>query len=270
MVQGTPTRHHRSVMRFSRTSALVLLLALVAVPGTALARRAAIVSDMEAPPHGSGMGAVARPPPPPGPQWLSQADLAIAMRGLRPQIEQCMTDAHRDGTARVTVRIHRSHVLDVDVRAPGDDVAIRQCIELVVQRQLTLYAQMDVRRDLRTSVSVRHREPRAPRAPRVPAPPPPAPPAPTGVEAQVHTAIDRDGLALWSCLTAGGADPSGTATLDVTLGPDGALALTGAGLPTGVVAAPALACLSARITQMRFSPAPARAVAIHHVLASSP
>ncbi len=247
----------------------VLSLLLVAVaPSVALARRAQTAADVEAPPSGYGASAMTRQPPPHWDAGLTRSELRAALAEVRAPIQQCMTEAQRTGVTRVTARVQLSHVLDVDVRAPDGDAAVTACVELVVRRRLTPLAARILDRAVSATLSVRRRAPRPPR----PAHPPHAPPtpAPVGVEAQVHAALDRDRTAMWSCLTAGGADPSGTATLDLTLGADGALALTAAGLPTGVVAGSALGCLSDRITQLRFAPAPASAVAIHHVLAAPP
>lgn len=210
---------------------------------------------------GTGMGAralIAQPEP-----GLSAATFRAALQGTSGDLEQCLVASALTGTMRVTARVALSHALDLQITAPRHDVAATQCAELVLRRALTAVAARPLSRPLRATLSVRHRTARPGRVP------PPAPPA-TGdlssFEGPVHAAIERDRAAMLSCLSSAAPGVVGEASLRVTLAPDGSLSLTSANLPPGVPAGPALPCLSSRIAQLRFSPAPPRAVAITHTL----
>lgn len=208
----------------------------------------------------AGGGARARIAPDP---YLDTVTFRAALQATNGDLEQCMAASGLTGTMRVTARVALSHSLDFDISAPRRDAAATQCAELVLRRALTGIAARPIARPLRATLAVRHRMPRPPRVP------PPAPPA-TGdlasFEGPVHAAIERDRAAMLSCLSSAAPGVVGNASLRVTLAPDGSLSLTSASMPTGVPAGPALPCLSARIAQLRFSPAPRRAIAIEHTL----
>ncbi len=261
--------------------ALVALVALVALPAmpafadrlappdpgpvpSGVGRRASTSSaEVEAliVPPGGGAGARARRIEPPGPvPGLDVATLRAALQATRADLEQCLATSGITGTMRVTARVAVSHALALDIVAPRRDAAAEQCAELVLRRALTHLAAGPVGRAVRASLTVRRRTPRVPR---------PAPPA-TGdlaaFEAPVHEAIERDRAAMLSCLSSAAPGVVGEASLRVRLAPDGSLTLASASLPPGVPAGPALPCLSARIANLRFSPAPRRAVTIVHTL----
>lgn len=209
---------------------------------------------------GPTLGARARIAPDPG---LDAATFRGALQATHGDLEQCMAASGLTGTMRVTARVALSHALALDIAAPRHDGATTQCAELVLRRALTAIAGRPLSRPLRASLTVRRREPRAPRVP------PPAPPARADLaafEGPVHAAIERDRAAMLSCLSSAAPGLVGNATLRLTLAPDGSLTLASARLPTGVPAGPALPCLSSRIAQLRFSPAPPRSFAIEHTL----
>jgi hypothetical protein len=253
---------------------LLVVLALFALsfPTEVLARRAQAEADVIAPgdaapsatraaPHGGGAGA-ARVRIAPDPT-LDPVEFRVALQRTSGALEQCLADAGLTGALRVTASVQMSHALDLAIVAPRHDAVTTQCAELVLRRALTAIAARPLSRPLRASLTVRHRTPRPPRVP------PPAPPA-TGelaaFEGPVHAAIERDRSAMIQCLSGAAPGVAGEASLRVTLAPDGSLSLTSASMPTGVPAGPALPCLSARIAQLRFSPAPRRAIAITHAL----
>lgn len=275
----------------ARLSPIALVLLLALVPAAASARRAAppppppphqATSDGDAAgadaelaadrlavpgesttraPGGGGAGARAHIAPiDPG---LDAISFRAALQRTSAAIEQCMADAGVAGTTRVTARLALSHALDFSIVAPHRDVPTTQCVELALRRALTQVAAQPLTRALRATLTVRHRIPRPPRVP------PPAPPA-TGdlasFEGPVHAAIERDRAAMISCLSGAAPGVVGNASLRVTLAPDGSLTLTSASMPAGVPAGPALPCLSSRVAQLRFSPAPRRAIAIEHTL----
>jgi hypothetical protein len=191
---------------------------------------------------------------------LRAPELRVALQRTSPALEQCLTDAGLAGAMRVTARIDTFHALELTIVAPRHDAVATQCAELVLRRALTGIAARPVERPMRASLTVRHRLPRVPR---------PAPPA-TGelaaFEGPVHAAIDGDRSAMIQCLSGAAPGVVGEASLRVTLAPDGSLSLASARMPTGVPAGPALPCLSSRIAQLRFSPAPRRAITIVHAL----
>jgi hypothetical protein len=207
----------------------------------------------------SGRARIARVPVP----AITSVDVRLALQGTRPELERCLADAGLTGSLRVTARIAVSHSLSVSIVAPRHDAGVSQCAELVVRRALTQLAAEPLARAVSSSLTVRRRAPRPPRVP------PPAPP-PTGdlaaFEGPVHAAIEHDRAAMLSCLSGAAPGVVGDASLRLTLLPDGSLSLTSASLPTGVPAGPALPCMSARVSQMRFSPAPPRAMTIEHTL----
>jgi len=258
-----------------RLAVLVLALVLV-VPAAALAHRApprlgeatsaggaaGPAADAIAP-GGGGVGAgaarrriMADPP-------LDAPTLHAALAGTSGELEQCMAASGVSGTIHVTASISLAHALGLDIGAPRHDVAVTQCAELVLRRALTALAARPLDRPLRSTLAVRHRVPRAPRVP------PPAPPA-TGdlsaFEGPVRAAIENDRSAMISCLSSAAPGTTGDASLRMTLRPDGTLSLASASLPSGVPAGPALPCLSSRIANLHFAPAPPRAITITHTL----
>jgi len=208
------------------------------------------------------MGGGARLRVAPDPDLDARA-LRSALQSTSGELEQCLVASALTGTIRVTARIALSHALGLDIAAPRHDVAATQCAELVLRRALTAVAARPLTHPLRATLAVQHRTPRAPRVP------PPAP-APSGdlaaFEGPVHAAIENDRSAMISCLSSGAPGTVGDASLRMTLAADGTLSLARASLPSGVVAGPALSCLSSRIAQLRFAPAPPRAMTITHTL----
>jgi hypothetical protein len=205
-------------------------------------------------PGGRAGGARMRRPPidPPA----TTTDLRAALQATQADLQQCLATAGLAGSLRVTARISTSHSLALDITTPRSEQSSHACAELVLRRALTGLAGRPIARPLRSSLTVRRRATRSP----------PPPTATSAFDGPVHAAIDRDRIAMLQCLSAGAPGVVGTAALRVTLSPDGSLMLTSATLPPGIDAGPALPCLSARIAQLRFAPAPPSAMAIEHTL----
>ena len=247
---------------------LALALSALALPSAALARREAWDDEVgglaaQTPVATSSAGGagvrvrIAQDPP------LQSTELRVALQATSEQLDQCLVTSGLTGTMRVTARVALSHALGLDITAPRHDVVATQCAELVLRRALTTIAARPLTRPLHATLVVRHR---AVRPPPVPRPALPASGELTAFEGPVHAAIEGDRAAMISCLSGAAPGVVGDASLRVTLAPDGSLALASASLPTGVPAGPALPCLSSRIAQLRFSPAPPRAMTISHTL----
>jgi hypothetical protein len=189
---------------------------------------------------------------------VSTTELRDALQRTRAELEQCLVTAGLTGTLRVTARITTTHSLQLDIRTPRSEVPSRGCVDLALRRTLTQLAARPVDRTIRASLSVRHVEPRVPR------PPPHVDSGPFA--APVHEAIERDRLAMIQCLSSAAPGTTGEATLHMTLAADGTLALTRVEMPSGVPAGSALPCLSSRIAQLRFAPAPPSAIDVAHTL----
>jgi hypothetical protein len=251
--------------------ALALTALLSTFSSHALAHRAPIVADRAvgaeelAVPSGGGastMGARAMMVQPPPPVQASQ--FRAQLQGRAAEIEACMAAAGFAGSTRVTATMTPQNVLSVAVVVrPHDDAAVRDCAELAVRRALDRFAHAPLARTLRSSLTVRHRLPRAPRVP--PVVPEPSP-AGDAFAAPVHAAIDRDRTALVSCLSSPAPELEGSATLQVTFTPDGRLTLVSVSLPHGAPVGTGLPCMSARIANLQVAPAPPRAITIEHTL----
>ena len=217
-------------------------------------------ATMSAPVEG-GRGAGARRRMPPVDPSLDVSELRAALQATRADLEQCMAASGLAGSLSVTARISLAHSLALDITTPHADAASHDCAELVLRRALTTMAARPITRALRSTLTVRRRAPRASV---------PVTPRPSGdlsaFEGPVHAAIERDRSAMIACLSSAAPGVVGNASLRVTLAPDGSLMLSSASLPTGVPAGPALPCLSGRIAQLRFAPAPPRAMVIEHSL----
>jgi hypothetical protein len=257
----------------TRRAALALWVSLsLLVPAVALADRMPQAAELQAQGAGAeveatsvgraggyaGPRARARIAPDPG---LDLPTFRAAVQRTAPALEQCLVAAGLTGTMRVTARVELSHAMAFDIVAPRRDPGATQCAELELRRALTQIAAQVITHPVHTTITVRHR---AVRAPRVPHPPPPAHGDLAAFEAPVHAAMENDRFAMLQCLSAAAPGVVGQASLRLTLAPDGSLALASASLPTGVPAGPALPCLSARVSQLRFSPAPPRAMTITH------
>lgn len=239
--------------------ALVVLVALFAFPGGALADRPAqSEAELRVPPSGGGGGADGmgastsrrarivggyavrrRPGPVPG---LTRDELRLALERARAEMQAC-ADGEALRGASVTARISRDAALRLTVRGRPRNTAAEACIDTAARRHVTPLLSRPITRTVSASVRLGRS------GPRPPSPPPPHPPLGAD-EREIHDRLDASSGSLRRCLDEAYPGMTGTVTLRVAAHRDGTMTLEGASLPTGIPAGPMLVCLQGEVCRL--------------------
>lgn len=249
--------------------ALLLLMALAALPDRAHARRLSVDpphpqadSDEAVAPHAQGVGAGApmmiRPPHPP--PVLTAAQVRTTLERSRADLAGCLPPTLRPSRAVVRATFSRRGGLSLRIQLTPRDPAVLRCLDTAARRWLVPLEARPIGPTVTASVQVRGGGP-----PQPPQPPIQPPPPSNGYdEGLVHASLDARRMAILRCLPASTTTP-GDITLRLTVQTNGSLQLEGATLPAGVGGGPVLVCLSSVVASTRV-PSPPTPRSVTHIV----